>query len=333
MNLPRRVQEQLDAAERMEAELAQRQQAGQREGEEPAAPDPEAANGPEAQEQVQVRDEGEAQQPRQDEVLAHKYRTLEGKYNAEVPALHQRLRERDAQMSELAATVEKLKQEAAQRTPPPKPEPVTNPKDVEDFGADLVEMVTRAATGVFEQKAGPLGQKFDALVARIDTLEQHLSGVGQQQAQSAEQQFYSALAQAVPDWEKINVEEGWLAWLQETDPVYGRPRQAALDEASRSRSVPRVVAIFNAYKATKAPAAPAAPAKNAPSKDLARQVSPSKTGSQSNAPNEPQRWTEPQIMQFYDDLRRGKFDGRDDEAQRIEAEIDAAVAEGRVAMR
>jgi hypothetical protein len=139
-----------------------------------------------------------------------------------------------------------------------------------------------------------------------------------------EQQFYAALKGLVPDWEQVNTNDNWLQWLAETDPVYGMPRQAALDNGRKNLDVQRVANVFNAFKA-------AHPVKQQDS--LASQVAPTTVASP--APVTPVATQKPIlaakfIEKFYSDQAKGRYVGREAEMNRLEAEINQAAAEGRI---
>jgi uncharacterized phage infection (PIP) family protein YhgE len=254
-----------------------------------------------------------------------KYKTLEGKYRAEVPRLQQALTEAQRNMQTMAAELNALK--ARTETPPaPPPAPAVSPKDIENFGAEMVEMVQRRAQEVFQSMSQQFSQVVSKIADRVSTLEQAMHGVSQQTGFTAEQLFYADLARRVPDWEKVNADEGFLAWLADVDPVYGQPRQAALTAAHRELNAERAANVFEAFKKTRAPAP--APA---PSSSLEAQVAPTASGS-APAPQAPQPTfvvTQKVINDFYRAVQRGEWRGREKEMAAMEAEINRAVAEGR----
>ena len=251
-----------------------------------------------------------------------RYKTLQGLFNAQVPKLQQKNAELTAKLEQMLTEMQELKE----RVSAPKQtdsEPSTNfDKDVENFGADLVGMVQR----VVQAQVVSLAQKVDGAVAsyerRIAALEQTLQGTTKVVASTAEEAFFAKLTGAVPDWEQINVDARFLAWLEQIDPVYGLPRQAALDNAQQSLDAGRAAAIFTAFKAT----LPQAPKPDT----LERQVTPTtQAATPVMAPDKP-ILSQAQVAKFYDDRRRGAYRGREAEAARIEAMINLAIEEGRI---
>lgn len=269
----------------------------------PAAPEPQAPSEPQAQSQ---------QQP---EVWEHKYKTLQGVFNREVPNLQNRVKDLEAKLTD---AVDRLNA-AADAKATTLDKPALNPQDVESFGEDLVEMVSR----VSRASLGDVAKQFEQRLARI---EEALKGTTQQVAVTAEQAFFDRLAKLVPDWETVNANQGFLAWLMEIDPILGQARQTALDAAQQSLNADRAAAVFNAFKAT-LPQAPTKPT----SSPVDKQVSP-KGSAASPAPqqNTPKIWSQNEVVSFYEAKRRGDFRGREADAQRLEAEINLAMAEGRI---
>lgn len=305
-NLPKTIQDQL---ERADAILAQQQQA------------PETDKAETVEQAVQpVQQEPQAQPTQQapaaqDDVWEKRYKTLQGLFNAEVPKLQAQVKEVSSKYQE---AVEKLEQLAARPKQDETPKHVPDQKDVDDFGEDLVAMVRRVA----EQVLGSVAPKIDTLLAgmdkRIGALEQGLQGTTKEVAVTREQSFFDKLTKEVPDWEKINADEGFLTWLADIDPVYGQQRQTALDNAQRSLDVARVAAIFNAYRV------PGKKTSNAVSKMVTPKSSSTVLPEVAGKPI----LTEKQVVAFYDSKRRGEYTA--EEAARYEAIVNEAIAEGRV---
>lgn len=309
MDHSKRVQADLQAAEALEAQLQAPTSGAPVVTSVADLVAPPAANPPPnepTQQQAPVEPVAQPAPPKED--FEHKYRVLQGMYSADVASTKKQLSEMERRF---AGVVDELTTLKARETSAA-PAPAVDSKDVENFGADLVEMVQRHMDKVL------------ALVnTRLGTLEQKVNGVTQQTALTQEQQFYATLGTLVPDWKEINVDQRWLAWLAQEDPVYGAPRQAALDVAHQRMDPVRVASVFKAFKDGLPP--PPAPS------SLADQVAPSGAASVVPVATPPKPFlSEKAINDFYRDLGRGFYAGREAEANQIEAEINAAVAEGRV---
>jgi hypothetical protein len=303
MTLPKSVQRELDAAEALQAQLV--------------APTPAAMETPEAHAQPVVTAPPPAPAPSDE--WEHKYRSLQGKYSAEVPSLMAKNKSLEAQVTALAQQVQALATAQQQAKPPEKP--VIDPRDVEQFGADLVEMVKRNSEASIIAARREFAEAASALDKRVAALEGSVSGVVEESAQTKEQRFYKELEEKVPDWRQINETPTWLRWLDVVDPVYGVPRQVALTAAHERLDYDRVIGIFKLFKE-----------QVAVPPTLENQVAPrtTNTAPPTTVPGQPKFITSREIEKFYRDQARGVYASNPAEEARIAAEIDAAAAEGRV---
>lgn len=313
--LPPSVQRQLDEATALEAQLY---------GPAPTptvvntdVPQPAETPQPAPAEPAPV--EQPAPQP-EEETFRQRYNVLQHKYNAEVPRLHAQLREAVANITQLTAEVQRLQQATALQ-------PTSVPQDEEDterFGEDLMAAIDRRATALAQQM---LQSRDGEITQYIRSLEAKLENVGERVVQTDQERFYAALAQRVPQWESINGNQAWLAWLSEVDPVYGQPRQAALDAAANALDANRVAAIFNAFnELTGKPVD--AKAKETARKQLERQIAPQPASASASSQAAGEHWTQADYERAYDP-RIHRQVGPEKAAQMM-AEADKALAEGRV---
>ncbi len=315
MSLPKSVQRQLDAAEAAASVLA-------------AVPQPVVVNDP-SQLTAAPAPTAPAQPPEPAPVpppptapaenWEHKFKTLQGRVAAQIPELQAR---EAALTSRVTALTDQLA--ALTRAAPPKQETTVDPRDAQQFGEDMVEMVLRNARHLLAEYEAKFADQARALDERIKAVENKVSGVAQRTEMSLEETFYAFLDDQVPDWQTVNVSQPWLTWLAEIDPVYGFPRQAALDSAFEKRDGKRVAAIFKQFKAdTKVKAPP----------PLEQQITPSSGGS--GVPPAPpaaakQMLSQKFVQNFYTDVAKGRYAQKPDEQARIENEINLAAQEGRI---
>lgn len=261
-----------------------------------------------------------------DDAWERKFHSLQGKYDAEVPRMAQQIREMGQSIQTLINENAELKAKAAQ--PVQAPEPVAQlvtDSDREAFGQDLIDLADRIA----KQNLAAMQGQNAKLEAELNELRSQVGNVGKQVSVSAEERFFTGLSSSVADWQDINADQGFLSWLDEIDPIYGLPRQAALDNAFGAKDVNRVAAIFNAYKTVSG--------RNKqvkPQQSLESQVAPTRSRNTpapvNNNGSNARIWSQADISAFYTEKRRGYMD--DAQAARIEAEIEQAVAEGRVSL-
>lgn len=263
----------------------------------------------------------QTQQPSVPDAWEQKYRSLKGIFDQKVPELQAQVATQSSQVTALTEQVrtltEVLKHKAAEPDKPQKP--ANDPRDVEQFGGDLVDMVQRYAGQILNHVDAKFAGAVQHLEGRVERLEASVNGVKEDSAATRESQFYAMLKQLVPDYEEVNRSDFWLNWLGQVDGVYGVARQAALDAAVNRKDAPRVAAIFNEFKAVAGPSAE-------------NQVQPVTVGGAPapRAPAPKPYLTQKVVQQFYNDTARGRYRGREADAERLEAEINAAIAEGRI---
>ena len=317
MALPRVIQDQIDQADALVAQM-NGQTAPNTETD--PKPDPDPAPNPEPQTQPISQETDPKPAPVPEETWERKYLTLKGMYDAEVPRLHSQMREMNQQIQTLIAEAATAKAQQKQETVPAKT--LITEQDKEAFGSDLLDLIDRAT----EQKLAGNRDLEAQLRAEINELKGKLGNVTERQVVSDKDRYEAALSAQVPDWEAMNIDQGFLAWLAEVDPVYGMPRQYALTNAYESLDANRTATIFKQYKATLAPA----PRQQA-NRELQRQVAPTRSHT-SPAPTtstaDKRTYSTADIDAFYSEWRRGMID--EAEAVQIERDIHAAIVEGRI---
>lgn len=234
-----------------------------------------------------------------------RYKTLHGKYNAEVPRLHAAIKERDSKLNSLTEEVEALKAAVAKPR-----ESLVKPEEVNEFGEPLVDLIRRAAREEVQGKDSEIAD----LKRKLDSLAGATSA-------NTEVSFYDALAKAVPDWMAVNDDPEFHTWLGEVDDLTGYQRQQILSQAEEKRDADRVARFFNAFKKVQED-------KSAVSRtSLDSQVNPV-ASRVPEAPVGKKIWTRGEIADFYARDRRGEY--TEDKAAAIDAEIQLAIREQRV---
>lgn len=318
MSLPRAVQQQVEEADALVAQMNGTQPVNPDTGEPIVNTEPQPAPEPEPQ---NISPEPEPKPAVSEETWEQKYHTLKGKFDAEVPRLYAQVRELNTQVTQLTADLAVAKAQPAQPVPASTPSLITE-QDKEAFGADLIDLIERAT----EAKLAGSRQLEAQLTAEIAELKGKLGNVTERQVVSDKDRYESALTTAVPDWQALNVDQGFLNWLAEVDPVYGVPRQYALNNAYEALDAGRTATIFNQYKKSVTPPAPSTTRPN-----LNSQVAPTRSRTSpapSNANLDKRVYTQQDIDAFYAEWRRGMID--EAEAVQIEKDIHAATVEGRI---
>ncbi len=220
----------------------------------------------------------------------------------------------------MAARIRELEQaQTAPAAAAPAPSGVTPESVVAQYGEDFASAVTSIAT---------------AETSRLrDDFASQVESMREATAQSARSNFLRDLAQLVPNFAEIDREPGFTAYLDEFDAQTGRTRREFFTESDAGNNAARTAAFFAAYANGKRPAPTPAPAPAAP-KSVEHLIQPT-SSRQSEAPPGKKLWSRAEIGRFYADSRArpgskpyGLYTA--DEYERIDADIGAASAEGRI---
>lgn len=269
-----------------------------------------------------------------------RYSVLQGKYNAEVPRLSAEityLTGENATMKRRIADLEQMLAEAGVEegsedsgghhaagpehpaTPPAKPKvDIDSIRDM--FGDELADGMQAFAADMEAREAEKAQRQQEAFYGTIQAAINRVLG-----------------PKTVP-WNQVNVDPGFMQWLQQRDPYTGKPLQELLNEAAGVLNGERAAAFFSDYLLSKAPPAQPAPTPNGggaagvnPAARLHPLIEPSAAGGAGNPVTGDQKiWSKAEITQFYKDCSTGKYRGREQESERIDREISQAALDGRV---
>jgi uncharacterized protein YukE len=315
MALPKQVEQELKEVEELEKQLmAKPEEAGESEPEQEApAAEPEKPQEPEPVQQAAPTEPKAVEVP--EETWQQKYKTLQGMYDAEVPRLHSQLKEMQSQIEALKKKPEPTKE----AEPEPKRKKLVTDADVESFGQDLIDLQKRVAREV----AMEFEETLDALKAKNAELEKLLAQTGNQIGSTA---FETKLHRMVPDFDSINADPKWVAWLDEYDPIVRGPRRVVAQDAFNRGDAEAIADYVKLFKSTTAPAA--APQKN---QELERQVQPTRAANNATPTSQKGKiYSTKEIEKMFEKVTRFNIEQKFDDARKLEAEIDAAYLEGRV---
>lgn len=336
MALPAQVRKQSEAVDKLYEELNPKSE--EQGGETAEAPEQPAEDTGAAKTADSAEEQAPASQPEEqvaegdtsEKTLEQKYRTLQGMYNAEVPRLHAERRElnqRVQQLEQLLSSMSAPPSEQQEQTPAEK---LITEQDMEDYGdsIDVMRRVFREEAGALKQENTQLRQMIQQMQANVVPQVQQLS---QRQAVSSEQQFWAELQTAVPDWQDVNASQEFQSWLLEVDPLTGVPRQTYLDDAQRNLDARRVAQFFQTWKGQAGGPNAQSTRQTQRASELEKQVAPGRGRSGGNkTAGEPKTYTQADIKQFFADVQKGKYKGKEAERDRIERDIFAAQREGRI---
>lgn len=260
-----------------------------------------------------------------------RYRTLQGKYDAEVPRLQGQIEGLTALIGELQSSLRAPPAPAAvapeEKTSRGGEIPVA---DVEQFGDDMIQASRRWARAEVQTELESLRGELRELKGGTQEL-RHQSLV--QRISAA----FDADPQLGTRWRSLNTDPEFVGWLQHVDPFSGRKRQDLLTEAHGRGDVNRLMSFFRTFLAehtavqVPVPTPAAAPAATPPVslESLAAPGRPTGVTGPVGAPAK-RIWTQASIKKFYSDRSTGKFQGREPEAQALERDLFDAAKEGRI---
>lgn len=227
---------------------------------------------------------------------------------------------KDSEIESLRVLLAQLS--TAQQPPAPEqaqPSGVTQ-ADVQEYGTDLIDLIGRKATEVFERKLAPF-------LEQINAFKGSLGEVANTSVRSAQHQFEAAMNASVPDWRQLNTDPVFLAWLNQSAPFTTETKLELLRKAASALDAEKAAEFFVAYKKEQTP--PEQPtAAPSPAKHVAPGRSQAPASRVENASGK-RMWTRPEIAKVYDDKMAGKISQT--EFDKLEADIFKAQRENRIA--
>lgn len=301
MTIPKAVQEQADKAD----QLMQAQTAAD-EGQtvpvvEPDAPEPPAQAGqadapasepfnPYAQKDTEPDSDPKAGDAN---YWRDRFEVMQGKYNSEVPQLAAQVRGLQAQITQM--------QDQPVQPPQQEEPPKFTDEDFEGYGEEIVF----------------LKQELDTLKAENAQLKGDFGTVQQASVTQAQASFESTMDTLVPDWKLQDEDARFIEFLQQVHPVTGRPLQDSLNEAYAALDGRRCSQIFQLFRDVLAE-------QSTQGSVPPRSVQPARSVAGGQPPQPPQ-YTPADLQVLYDEMARGRWAGREDEARQREIEIHAAL--------
>lgn len=329
MALPKQVQAQLAEVEEFEKKLnAQKEEPAKNKAEEPEVSeeqpeDTEAEVPVEAEAAVEPEEVEPANTSPTDvaDEFEQKYKTLRGKYDAEVPRLHSQVKDLTAKLNELIKVQEEQPKEPTK--PKEKVSYVTD-EDRAEFGEELIEVQRRVAKEVSQDYEERLDQQNEI----IEQLQSQLKQTGNQ---VGEMSFAQRLSQMVPDFAQIDNDERWIAWLNEHDPMLRGPRRDQAALAFEKGDAEAVAHYVKLWKQTLEPEVPQE--RQTRQSELEKQVAPNRSANSASTKSvgkDAKIYSEREIAAAWNKIRTLNTRNQYDEATKLEAEITAAYLEGRV---
>ena len=333
MALPKQVQKQLDEVEELEKQLEAQ---GEEVEAKPEVKKKKTSKKAKAEDtEVEVTDDEPIEEPvaveatpaddskeEVSESFKQKYATLRGKYDAEVPRLHQQVKELTDQMNAIRHEAEAAKKAEAEK-PKEKVSYVTD-ADREEYGDDLIDFQRRVA----KEASQEYEDRFEQQAKVIEQLQQQISNTG---SQVGEVGFTQKLNALVPGFDQLDNDERWVAWLNEYDPMTRGPRRDQAQSAFNSGDAEAVAHYVGVFR--ESINEPVANGKSDRQTELEKQVTPSRSAStvtNKSSSKDSRVYSEKELNNAWTKIRTLNTQGKYDDAEKLEAELTAAYMEGRV---
>lgn len=183
-----------------------------------------------------------------------KYNVLQGKYNAEIPALQAAVQKANRTIEHLNGILESLTKAGPTPAPAPAAPVVNHPPaqpsqeipatplnldDFEGYGDEVIALARMTAEN--NQLLRDLKSQYGETAKKV--------------TEDAEDRFYDALDAAMPPqdhgqpplWEILNKDPGFLTWLQGLDDLSGEKRHHLLTKHFNALNAQKVLVFFRTY--------------------------------------------------------------------------------------
>lgn len=287
---------------------------------------------PQAQEQQKPQETRTPEPPQQqqqsdsEQTWEHKYRVLQGKYNADTKKLNEQLQEaqkrsQDPSLQHRLQSLEtensQLKQqlEQQQQASTPSGELKLNQKLVDEYGEDFAQAVA-------EQSSAGTSELINRLTQQINTLQSKLERTEQTTSETAGnmrmRELNAELSKHNIDFEQVNTDPLFHDWLSAIDDASGEQRNTLMNNAFQRGDINRTAYFFKAFKAQEG--------SNFNNNPLASHVDVT-SRAPSDAAGDDNVWTKAQMDKLYADRRAGKL--TDAEFNEWEQKLFSAMREGK----
>ncbi len=247
-----------------------------------------------------------------------KYLTLEGKYKAEVPALHTSLAALRNQLQEAQTRIKTLEEEKAN---PPEGEKKEEAKEKEEEIDPAVKTLKEEYPDIFDAVQKMMGPKKE----KEKEKEKEKTPAPERKAENtpgdARSTMIFFLNRDVPEYREINHDPEFIASLQAPDPITpGMTKNERLQQAWDANDFTTVIGYFRDFKASKSSKSNPEPGKEKELSPEERQLAPAKgnrgpgTGTGEQIPTV----TPADLTKFYEEARRGLWGPLHEERYRKE---------------
>lgn len=327
MTLPRHIQEGADKARQLQEDLIQgkTEKAPETPAEDVFKEDAAEVQDVETGDQVDNEDEKPSQEekeekpsespekPKEDDVehWKQKFRTLEGKYNAEVPRYAAEVRQLKQEILNLQNM---FQQQKSQVKPEDAPEMGDlNPEDYDDYGDDMKKLASTV-------------NRLNAVIKKLsddnNKLRDQVTTVYQDTENTSFNAFLDKVRSAYPAFDAQDRDPEFIEWVNNMGIDLGA--------IGKSRDVNKAVEVYKAFSRITGKYQPETPPPPpVPSKErIEKQVAPPKSRPIPPQDGKKKQWTRADVDQVYRDIKDGVYNEK--EAYKLKQEIFNAQRDGRI---
>lgn len=258
-----------------------------------------------------------------------RYKGMLQTYNRDVPKLRGELESAISAVDSLKSEIADLREEVNKPVETAAEEQTVielTPEEVEQYGPGWIEMMKRIAQG----SSGDLAKQVVNLQQKLAELQSGQEKIEQHAVVTDEDRYFTRLRGEVSNWEEINHDPKFHEFLAQIVPYTGKERQVFLQEARQEFDVETTIQIFNDYLNI-VPQGSSQDSDSKPDLDVPEDmVTPKNSGGGAPPIPEQKIYTDAEISQFYKDKSAGLYKGKEAEAKKIEKDIFAAGAQGRI---
>ena len=259
---------------------------------------------------------------------AARYNSMKGRYEASQRTIGSMQEQMSQLGDELMRTQQLLRGQPEAQTTQRSNNKLITPEDEQAYGPELIDLARRAAAEQLGPEITQLREENNKLKGRVTA--------------TAQGEVKQSLSRDVPNWQEINRSTEFKNWLRLPNVYTGQVRQQMLNEAYSAANAPKVVAFFKDFLregVATGQVAPApqyeqpSPAPRVAAVALETLAAPGRARPASgefSAPADKPVITHAQIKEYYANVRRGVYAGRETEKSRLENMIFDAQREGRV---
>lgn len=259
------------------------------------------------------------------EDFEQKYRSLKGKYDKEVPELHQQVRALSSDLNLLNNQIKNI--EERKEVPKESENTMDNlvtDEDREEFGEDLLNVQRRVAQEVVREYT----QKLEQQNQNIDKIQKDVNKTG---TDVEDMVFRQRLNYIIPDFEQINQDKKWIEWLDTVDPILQSTRRVPAEKAYQNRDSDFIANYVNLYKQNCESFQQTPETLDSRQSEIEKQVAPSNSVTPDvRVNNEKRTLTQQQADKLWKSVKDLNMSGKYERAEKLENELTAALMEGRI---